>query len=90
MITRPLRFRGKALLLNLSTSAAGSLRLEMQRPDGQPIPGFALADAVEVVGDDLELLARWKEGSDVSALEGEAVRLRFVLKDADVFSFRFR
>jgi hypothetical protein len=31
----------------------------------------------------------WKSGHDVSSLAGKPVRLLFVLKDADVYSFRF-
>jgi len=33
---------------------------------------------------------KWKAGSDVSALVGKPVRLRFVMTDADLYSFRFR
>jgi len=32
---------------------------------------------------------RWKQGADVGALAGKAVRLRFVMKDADLFALRF-
>ena len=31
----------------------------------------------------------WKNGSDVSSLAGKPVRLRFRLKDADLFAFQF-
>ena len=31
----------------------------------------------------------WKSGADVSALSGRPVRLRFELKDADLYSLRF-
>ena len=34
-------------------------------------------------------IVTWKAGSDIGALQGRPVRLRFVLHDADVFSFRF-
>jgi hypothetical protein len=33
---------------------------------------------------------RWKAGGDVSTLAGRAVRLRFVMKGARLFVFRFR
>ena len=42
MLTRPLRFSGRELTINYSTSAGGSLRVEIQDADGQPLPGFAL------------------------------------------------
>jgi hypothetical protein len=58
--------------------------------DGAGLPGFALADAVEQVGDEIERVVRWKAGSEVGRLAGMPVRLRFVLKDADLFALRFR
>ncbi|MEW6303567.1 MAG: hypothetical protein AB1705_08860 [Verrucomicrobiota bacterium] len=90
MTTKPLKFSGKQLVLNFSTSAAGSVRVEIQDAQGKPIPGFALADATETIGDDIERIVAWKNGSDVSKLAGQPVRLRFVMKDADVYSLRFR
>jgi hypothetical protein len=89
LVTRPLRFEGSRLVLNYSTSAAGSVRIELQQPDGTPIPGFTLADAPELFGDEIEEAYRWKKGPDVSSLSGQPVRLRFVLQDADLYSFRF-
>ncbi len=89
-ITRPLTFEGKELVLNFSASAAGSIRAELQDMQGVAIPGFALADCVEVIGDDLERRVRWTDGGDVGRLARSPVRLRFQLVDADLFSFRFR
>jgi hypothetical protein len=34
-------------------------------------------------------VVHWQGRSDLSALAGRPVRLRFVLKDADVFALRF-
>lgn len=89
LITRPLTFAGGQLELNYSTSVAGGLRVEVQDPAGAPLPGLALADAEELYGDSLNQRALWKQGGDVSQLAGKPVRLRFVLKDADLYSFRF-
>ncbi len=89
LLTKPLTFSGSELQLNFSTSAAGSLRVEIQTEDGQPIPGFAFADAAEMFGDEINRVYFWKSGGDVSSLAGKPVRLRFVMKDADLYSFRF-
>ena len=89
-VTKPLTFEGKTLVMNFSTSAAGSVRVEIQNGDGKPVEGFALADCPEIFGDDLERAVTWKKGGDVSSLAGKAIRLRFVMKDADVYAFRFR
>jgi hypothetical protein len=46
-------------------------------------------DAVPLFGDELDAVVKWKSGDDVSALASGPVRLRFVLKDADLFALRF-
>ncbi len=89
LTTKPLKFTGGRLSLNYATSAAGTLRLEIQDADSKPIPGFSLADADELYGDSCDQSAAWKDSTDVSRLAGQVVRLRFVLRDADLFSFQF-
>jgi hypothetical protein len=89
LLTRPLIFDGARLLLNLSTSGAGCLRIEIQDPAGSPLPGFALADGPDMVGDALDYVALWKDPAALAALAGRPVRLRFVMKDADLYAFRF-
>jgi hypothetical protein len=90
MVTRPLRFTGKELEINHATSAAGGIRVEIQDAAGRPVPGHTLADCREIVGDEIERVVRWNGGADVSKLAGRPVRLRFVMKDADLFALRFR
>jgi len=41
--TKPLTFAGSELVMNYSTSAVGSVRVEIQDQEGNPIPGFTLA-----------------------------------------------
>ncbi len=89
LVTRPLTFHGSKLSLNMATSAAGGLWVEIQSPDGKPIDGFALNDCSEIIGDRLAHQVRWKPGANLGALRGKPVRLRFRLKDADLYSFQF-
>jgi hypothetical protein len=90
LVTKPLTFDGSKLELNFSTSAPGGVRVELQDAAGRTLPGFALEDAQEMIGDEIERACAWRGGESVAALRGQPVRLRFALKDADVFSFRFR
>jgi hypothetical protein len=90
MVTKPLTFTGGELEINYRTGAAGSVRIEIQDPDGMPLAGFTAADCPEIIGDEIERVVAWKAGSDVASLAGKPVRLRFILADADLFSFRFR
>lgn len=89
LLTKPLTFTGKELTLNFATSAAGSVRVELQDAAGAALPGFALADAVETIGNDLDRVIHWKSGTDVSRLVGKPIRLRLVMSDADVYAVRF-
>jgi BNR repeat-like domain len=88
--TRPVTFAGNRLVLNYATSAAGSVQVELQDAEGKPIPGFALADMPPLFGDELDAVVAWKSGADLSSLAGKPVRLRFALKDADVYALRFQ
>jgi len=90
MITRPIRFRGKNLILNFSSSAAGDIRIEILDEKGIPVPGFTLDDCPPLFGDSIERVVTWKNGKDLSLLEGRTVRLRFSIRDADIYSLRFR
>jgi hypothetical protein len=90
LVTRPLTFEGKNLVLNYSTSAAGSIRVEVTDGNGKPFQGFVLDDCLEIYGDEIEKVVEWESGSDVGRLAGQVVRLRFALKDVDLYSLRFR
>lgn len=86
--TRPLIFSGDKLVLNYSTSAAGSIAIEVQDESGKPLPGYALADMKPLYGDELDAVVSWKSKQDVSDVAGKPVRLHFVVNDADIFSLR--
>lgn len=90
LITQPVVFSGRRLALNFSTSAAGSVRVEIQDIKGKPVSGFSLADCPPIFGDAIERPVAWNGGRDLKALAGKPVRLRFVLSDADVFAYQFR
>lgn len=90
VLTKPIKVSGTTLLVNGATSAAGSLRVEVQTEDGEPIPGYTLAESREMVFDSIEYPVRWAARTGLDALVGKTVRLRFVMKDADVYALRFR
>ncbi len=47
-----------------------------------------LDDCPETIGNDIERIVAWK-GGDLSKLSGQPVRLRLVMKDADVYALQF-
>lgn len=90
MITKPIIFTGKELAVNYSTSAAGSISVEIQDTSGKPIKGYTLEDCREIIGDQIEQVVTWKDGSIVGKLAGKQIRLRFVMKDSDLYSLQFK
>jgi hypothetical protein len=90
LVTKPLQFTGNGLWLNFSSSAAGEVRVEIQDAAGSPIPGFSLEECPPIFGDSIERRVTWKAGTDLSVLAGRAVRLRFFLKDANIYAFQFK
>jgi len=90
LLTRPITFTGSRLLLNFATSAAGDVRIEIQDTEGHPLPGYSLENAGELIGNEIDRAYSWQASDDVSALAGKPIRLRFLLRDADLYSFRFQ
>ncbi|WP_262245744.1 hypothetical protein [Parapedobacter soli] len=94
LITKPILFEGDDLYINFSTSAAGEVRVEVLEENGFiPIQGFEAINCFPVFGDSVERRVEWKRGEgETMSLStiNKPVRLRFVLKDADLYSFRFK
>jgi hypothetical protein len=89
LVTKPIIFSGHRLFVNASTSAAGGVRVEVLTAAGEPIDRYSGVNAIEFFGDETAREMRWDQGPDIGALAGRSVRLRFLLRDADLFSFHF-
>ena len=87
--TKPLVFAGDRLELNMATSAAGEILVELRDADGTAIENFTFDDAVPTIGNEIAKTVRWKGDPDLGALAGRPVRIAFRLVDADLFAFRF-
>ncbi len=88
-ITRPFIFEGEQLELNMATSGVGSIRVEIQDEFRKPFRDFGVDDSYDLYGDVIDKVVKWQGSTDVSMLAGKPVRLRFVMKDADLYSLRF-
>ncbi len=71
--------------------------MEIQDTEGNPLPGFALEESPLIWGDEIEHTVRWERSHSKATTDeplrrigDKPVRLRFVMKDADLFSLRFR
>ena len=91
LTTRPLIFAGDSLTVNYDAQSeeAGELRIELLDERRHPIPGFTSGECDPLTGDEIDSDVTWNGIADVSSLAGHPVHVRFVLSNADVFSFRF-
>jgi hypothetical protein len=89
LVTKTLIFSGSKLSLNVSTSAAGCLQVEIQDEDGVPLSGFSLDECSKVIGDKISYEVEWIDNKKLAMLAGRPVRLKFVMKECDLYSFKF-
>ncbi len=87
--TQPIQFDGNRLSVNVDCGANGWLKAELLDASGEVIPRFTLSDCVPITGDSLRHHVQWRGSRDVPARETPVVRIRFTLRDADLYSFRF-
>jgi hypothetical protein len=91
VVTKPLVFSGEELWLNYQTSAAGVINVDVLDAAGTPIPGYTAAELKEPFwGDEIGRTIPWKEKKNLAELVGKPVRLKFTMREADLFSIQFR
>ena len=86
--TKPLRLPGGSLFVN--ADVPGELRAELLDSGGRTLPGFSLDDCKPIRSDGLRQRISWKQGHQLESLRGKAVRVRFQLRQGDLYAFWFR
>ena len=84
--TRALRWPGGALLVNVDAHAGG-MQVRVSDELRKPIPGFNYDDMPAFTGDKVAHEVKWG-GKSLDDLKGKVIRLEFLLKDADLYTFR--
>jgi hypothetical protein len=87
MITKPLVLKGSSFQLNYSTSSIGYVKVILLDEAGNELPGFGTADAAGICGDLIDATIKWTSGRSIKELGDKKVRIKFVLRDADIYSF---
>ena len=80
--TKALRHNGQRLLLNYVVRKGGTLMIEVLNDSGDVI-----GKSTSISGDAVDAPVRWQQEPDLE--QAVIVQLRFNMKDADLFSFRF-
>jgi hypothetical protein len=86
LTTRPVRFNGKQLFVNLA-APSGELRAELLDERGEPIAPFTRANCIPVQGDKTLLGVQWRGAEDLGSLADKPVRFRFHLRNGELYSF---
>ena len=97
IVTKPFVFKGSELQLNYIAwpsragrrNSAGEIRVELQDANGKPLKGLTLKNCKPLYGDEIDHTVTWQSGVNAARYAGKPVRLRFHLRHADLFSFRF-
>jgi len=84
VITKPISISGNNLSLNFSTSALGYLRIELLDENEEAIDGY---DSGRLFGDSTSRPVDFEK--PLGALEGQKIRMKITMKDADFYSFCF-
>ncbi len=88
--TPPIVFSGSKLLLNVDTSATGLVRVGILDEKGSPLEGFApeKCDLIHTANE-INRPVSWGGNADVGKLAGKTVRLKFLLRNTDLYAFQF-
>ena len=85
--TKPFIFDGSELSINFSTSPSCFCFIDILDETGKPIDGY---HSCELFGNTTDRTVFFGDSEDVSKLAGRPVKLRFTMRDADIYSFIFR
>jgi hypothetical protein len=92
LFTKPFVWPGGNLQINSSTlggAGNGHLRTEVLTEDLRPIAGLTHQEADPVRGDGIRLEQTWnKDPRALDRLKGQTIRLKFLLDNTDLYSFR--
>ena len=83
--TRAIRWPGGALLVN-ADAHAGEMQVRVSDELRKPIEGFNYDDMPAFTGDSVAHEVKWN-GKSLDELKGQVIRLEFLLRDADLYTF---
>ena len=84
--TKSILFTGSELHLNFSTSALGWIYVDVLDANNKPMEEF---HSCELFGNTTDRTVYFGDSKDVSSLQGKVIRLRFTMRSADIYSYKF-
>ena len=94
MVTRSFGFAGTRLSVNVQAALQGAgpaeLRVEVLEPNHHRIDEFQFDDADPIIQSGQSQVVSWNGSSDLSAMAGRPIKLRFYFKNCKLLSFQFQ
>ena len=90
IVTKPLKFKGNHLKLNIDTDAAGYAQIGFLNEKGEPVDGFSVDNCVYINGDFIDTNVEWLDrGTDISELSGKTIQIVFRMRGCKLYSMKF-
>ena len=89
LTTRLMEPGGSRLEVNATVAPGGALTVAVQDEQGRDLPGFGVSDCTLLKGDSLRHAVRWGDRQGDDGWRARPVRLRFHLRDASLYGFRW-
>ena len=90
VVTKPLAYSGRTLLVNADASApGGSIQVEILDETGAVISGYAKDECDAIQSDSVEHVVSWQGDDDLSDLAGQNIRLKFHMTNAELYALQF-
>jgi predicted neuraminidase len=86
LTTRPLKFKGKHLYVNLQ-APEGELRAEVLDENNQVVAPFTAAACKPLQGDTTRQRVTWQGADSLAPVRGKPVKFRFLLRNGSLYSF---
>lgn len=86
LTTRPLVF-DNAKFLFVNAEVKGKLDVELLDEDGKVFEGFSKEDCISFNGNETKNMIMWKDGRNISSLNGKRFRVKFYLQNGNIYSF---
>ncbi len=87
LVTRPVAVDGRYLEINAQCRPGGYIQVELSDSEDGVLPGYTRSDSHPFTGDAVAHRCRWDRR--VELIQPRSLKLRFWLKDADLFSFQW-
>lgn len=87
LITRREVFKTPEIIINARTGASGHVTAELLDRNNHVLPGFSRTDCVLFKGDSVRHVLRWKTKIFPAEYLADDKKIRFYLKNADLYSY---